>query len=511
LLELEGQLTPILASLVTVEEKSRQMLDHTGNTRAKQAMDASKARMHTLLHVDISDKALSDATIESICPAGQSSVRGGLQRLENPPARLRHMHTLVGQLCEHLQQFADSETNGATVPSLYLDETFELAHDRWQILNKDFWVKKTGAYDLSKVPDVYDMIRFDVQHNFNVLALYSGTQELLRLSRDFADCVVPQEYGIDEADKRHIGSIMCGPLLQKIRRDLLYGVKAGMPTQTQGDHDPEHEPEGDQEHQGYTLDHSHAQDLAINSLNRMVRTRLYFTSESHLHSLLNVLRYPPDGSPCALDEDGRRHIEQCSELSYLTQVVFRLFQSKQDPQRFRCEILFTPGAIDDANAEDDDGGPSAMSLSPPTSPPASPPASPPGSPQVLPPTPPQTQTQSQSQTQTQTYSDSYSRPASVSSVHGASIGVGVGAGVGGPLKSHIAPYQVIQQGVRVEDVMECLRISQELSSLASRKTSAEDCAAVPQPCPSCVTREEVLLEAKTAPDLDTSLISEGEG
>lgn len=97
----------------------------------------------------------------------------------------------------------------------------------------------------------------------------------------------------------------------------------------------------------YMLDHSHAEDLAINSFTRFVRTRLYFTSESHLHTLLNVLRYPRDGQPCAFSAEGLRAIEQAEELGYLTQVVFRLFEDRDDPSRFRCEVLFTTGATND--------------------------------------------------------------------------------------------------------------------------------------------------------------------
>lgn len=97
----------------------------------------------------------------------------------------------------------------------------------------------------------------------------------------------------------------------------------------------------------YQLDHDHAQDLAINSLSRCVRTRLYFTSESHLHTLLNVLRYPKEGQPCAFSPEGLRQIKKTPELGYLTQVVFRLFENKEDPTKFRCEVLFSSGATND--------------------------------------------------------------------------------------------------------------------------------------------------------------------
>merc|ERR1712154_639137 len=70
-------------------------------------------------------------------------------------------------------------------------------------------------------------------------------------------------------------------------------------------------------------------------------------SESHLHSLLNVLRFPSI-VPSPLSLKGQEILGDASELCYLTQVVIRLFEDTQkpseDPKRFRVEILFSPGA-----------------------------------------------------------------------------------------------------------------------------------------------------------------------
>ena len=93
-------------------------------------------------------------------------------------------------------------------------------------------------------------------------------------------------------------------------------------------------------------------DLPINSMGRRVRSRLYFTSESHLHSLLNVLRFPSI-APSPLSLKGQGIVASASELCYLTQVVIRLFEDNQKPadsaKRFRVEILFSPGRFAPVN------------------------------------------------------------------------------------------------------------------------------------------------------------------
>lgn len=420
LLELEGQLTPILASLVTVEEKNRQMLDRGGNVQIKEDMDRCKEHLNLLQ----TDQDMDDALVEQVASGCPRAVRTALMSLGNPLTTLRRLHELMGQLCAQLQRYCDGETRDAeeatqlrltlasaaadaaaaaahasssssssaaaaaatsssapadysaavtstaTSPAeevpfphpephdsdmahsaataaqfnhsfnlspsskldhvaanrLYLNETFSLMLDRWEKLNKDFFSTKTSQYDLTKVPDVYDMIRYDVLHNSHVDL--DGMEELYRLAAALENSIVPQEYGKDGPEKRVIGSKVCGALLEKIRYDLTIS--------SADNHDV-----------GYLLDHSHADDLEINTLGRSVRTRLYFTSESHLHTLLNAFRYTAPGEECAIDPAGLALLDDIPELSYMTQIVIRLFENRENPELCRAEVSFSPGATND--------------------------------------------------------------------------------------------------------------------------------------------------------------------
>lgn len=94
------------------------------------------------------------------------------------------------------------------------------------------------------------------------------------LVKALADVVIPQEYGMTSSEKLTIGQAICNPLWRKIRADLQHNIEEDMPLTDESVNrlDPRY---------------SHG----VSSPGRHVRTRLYFTSESHLHSLLTVLRY----------------------------------------------------------------------------------------------------------------------------------------------------------------------------------------------------------------------------
>mmetsp|Transcript_1078 Transcript_1078/g.1733 ORF Transcript_1078/g.1733 Transcript_1078/m.1733 type:complete len:400 (+) Transcript_1078:1-1200(+) len=300
---------------------------------AKNEVDRCKSYLNRVLQMDVE---FTPSMLYDIAPVSGSFMREALLRLGNPRKTLDKMHELINRLCDDIKRRCDLVAiDKSASPPLYLNETYSLMLDRWEKINKDFYRVKDAQYDLTKVPEVYDMARYDVLHNYHLEIDF--LEDLFRLAELFADCVVPQEYGVDETEKRGIGVKMCSALMSKIQYDLNV-AKSG----TQMDME-------------YLLDLSHGDDLRIRTLGRSVRTRLYFTSESHLYTLLNVLTYPPHGQKSVFSDEGREVIDRLKELSYLSQISIRLFdkrsRSTDDPLKYRCEISFSPGATGDPTVD----------------------------------------------------------------------------------------------------------------------------------------------------------------
>ena len=145
-----------------------------------------------------------------------------------------NIHSTIGKLVEQLDEMlgellsGDEEVieGGAGLKAkeghetlsgikLYKGETLLELTERWKLLQNKLYDDESDTFDLSRVPDVHDNVRFDMLHNPH-LGLTETLQKLYDLAKSMADCVVPQEYGITIEEKRDIGSKMCHTLLEKI-------------------------------------------------------------------------------------------------------------------------------------------------------------------------------------------------------------------------------------------------------------------------------------------------------
>ncbi|XP_027871454.1 inositol hexakisphosphate and diphosphoinositol-pentakisphosphate kinase 2 isoform X26 [Xiphophorus couchianus] len=316
LLALEGELTPILVQMVKSANMNG-LLDNDSDSLSS-CQHRVKARLHEILQ---RDREFNDEDYDRLAPTCATSLLNSMKTVKNPVATCDEVYTLIQSLTSQIR--TRMENPNSSNLQLYHSETLELMLQRWSKLEKDFRMKN-GRYDISKIPDIYDCVKYDVIHNAT-LGL-KDTQELFRLSRALADIVIPQEYGINRAEKLDIAYAYCLPLVRKIQLDL---------QRTHGDEFV------NKLHPLYSR--------GVLSPGRHVRTRLYFTSESHVHSLLSIFRY---GS--LLDEEKDQqwkramdYLNEVAELNYMTQIVIMLYEDNNkdisSEERFHVELHFSPG------------------------------------------------------------------------------------------------------------------------------------------------------------------------
>ncbi|XP_032295429.1 inositol hexakisphosphate and diphosphoinositol-pentakisphosphate kinase isoform X10 [Drosophila virilis] len=319
LLALEGELTPILVQMVK-SANTNGLLDNDCDSSKYQNL--AKGRLHELMQ---NDREFTQEDRELINPCNSKSITQALDFVKNPVDCCHHVHLLIRELLHIISIKKDDPKTKDAI--LYHGETWDLMRCRWEKIEKDFSTK-SKLFDISKIPDIYDCIKYDLQHNQHTLQ-YDQAEELYIYAKNLADIVIPQEYGLTPQEKLAIGQGICSPLLRKIKGDLQRNID-----------------EIEDEFMNRLNPHySHG----VASPQRHVRTRLYFTSESHVHSLLTVLRYGGLLN-VVTDEQWRRamdYISMVSELNYMSQIVIMLYEDPtKDPtseERFHVELHFSPG------------------------------------------------------------------------------------------------------------------------------------------------------------------------
>ncbi|XP_050971136.1 inositol hexakisphosphate and diphosphoinositol-pentakisphosphate kinase 2 isoform X3 [Labeo rohita] len=316
LLALEGELTPILVQMVKSANMNG-LLDNDIESLSG-CQQRVKARLHEIMQ---KDEIFTEEDFDRLAPTCSSSLVNSMKAVENPVSMCDQVYTLVQSLTSQIRKRLEDPKSADL--QLYHSETLEMMLQRWSKLERDFRMK-SGRYDISKIPDIYDCVKYDVQHNSS-LGL-EDTLELFKLSRALANIVIPQEYGINKVEKLDIAYAYCLPLVRKIQLDL------------------------QRTHEDESVNKLHPlYSRGVLSPGRHVRTRLYFTSESHVHSLLSIFRYGG-----LLDEEKDQqwkramdYLSAVSELNYMTQIVIMLYEdNNKDPsseERFHVELHFSPG------------------------------------------------------------------------------------------------------------------------------------------------------------------------
>lgn len=211
------------------------------------------------------------------------------------------------------------------------DEKIILIYKRWHKLYLDFYNTKTKLFDVSKIPDIYDNIKYDLIHNKSLLN--DDAYNLFYYVNLLANFVMPLEYGITVDEKVRIGLKVIGPLLNKIHNDLLWWVnpnKGSSNFYTCNEY-------FDNENISYSgLDRGRLNANDVKSAWRHVKTRFYFTCASHLYSMINTIIFGIDSYLIDQTESNQIFIKELKnvlDLDYCSHLVFRLYEN------FNVEIV----------------------------------------------------------------------------------------------------------------------------------------------------------------------------
>ncbi|XP_047333247.1 inositol hexakisphosphate and diphosphoinositol-pentakisphosphate kinase VIP2-like isoform X2 [Impatiens glandulifera] len=398
LLDLEGQLTPILVSLVS---KDSSMLDGLYNVSAE--MEEAKARLNEI----ITSGEKIDCTSQSEKPWMVDGAGLPPNAFELLPELVRLTKKVTEQMRirakDEIEMLADAgsfdvipaydQARALGKTNIDIDriaaglpcgsEGFLLMYARWRKLERDLYNERKLRFDITQIPDVYDSCKYDLLHNAHLKL--EGLYELFEVAQLLADGVIPNEYGINAKQKLKIGSKIARRLLGKILIDLrntreeaisvaelkssqdqytkCTKIKKGDAEQLRSqskkdvlrtlsftsERSADQEDDDDKEIK-YRLDPKYAN---VRTPERHVRTRLYFTSESHIHSLMNVIRYCDldeslQGEDSLVSHDSLEHLHNTKELDYMSYIVLRMFENTEvpleDPKKFRVELTFSRGA-----------------------------------------------------------------------------------------------------------------------------------------------------------------------
>jgi inositol-hexakisphosphate/diphosphoinositol-pentakisphosphate 1-kinase len=157
------------------------MLDPSGNKEVKMILDEIKDKITANLQKDIDVAQASEEDLELLVgPKEIVSLREAIREIGNPRKALDNiyetMRELIRQLSEMLEEMCsgderrmdgeglkgESEIDSAlSGVKLYKGETLLELTERWRFIFDRLYNEVDDRYDLSRIPDVHDNVRFE--------------------------------------------------------------------------------------------------------------------------------------------------------------------------------------------------------------------------------------------------------------------------------------------------------------------------------------------------------------
>jgi hypothetical protein len=279
----------------------KDLLDDSNN--AKEMTDRVKVELRNLITRE-SEKYTSDV----------------LEYLQTPGEEMKTWHPkqLANSIKDDLNQLRLLlRANLKACDQIQLDqlewccnENVSLFIERWEKLIKEFCDVDDPQFNPGKVCELYDSLKYDALHNRDFIErMFSPVEDKTDLSlikhlyknaKIFFDLVAPREYGLTNEERLAIGMAMSKGLLNAIIKDLETCRDSTTPL-----------------------------------------SRLYFTKESHIHTLLNIVLL--SNLPICT----RNH--NFGEMDYLSQITFELYEGSwegntNDTKEYSLRLGFSPGA-----------------------------------------------------------------------------------------------------------------------------------------------------------------------
>merc|ERR1719273_1428980 len=92
---------------------------------------------------------------------------------------------------------------------------------RWGKLLNEFFDEENNGFDATKIPDIFDSVRYDLLYNSKCIGLtLDQMDQLWEIIEALAAFVIPQEYGVTQEDKLCISRAIAKPFFTDLSKKV---------------------------------------------------------------------------------------------------------------------------------------------------------------------------------------------------------------------------------------------------------------------------------------------------